>query len=350
MVSRAVKGCSNDKGLPITGFMSIELLEHRLTLATTNASDYLFISEDKVEGEDFSVVVEAETFAKLVSKTTTENITLELKGEELNVVGNGNYRIELPLDAEGQLVKFPRPLDDIDIKKVEHKYQVQLSTIRTILTVNKPALAPLSDAQITPLYTAYYVGDSVVSTDSYKICGTDVKLFDEPALINAPMMDLLDVMSEENITVYIDGNTIVFVTDDCIVYGKTQEGIEKYQIDAISGLLKLDFPSECSVSKSEILQALDRLNLFVGPYDKNGISLTFTKEGIVLSSLKSSGTELVPYKTSSNFKEFSACINIEMLQTQIKSHVLDEIQIGYGLESALKIVDGNITQIIAYIE
>ena len=347
MVSRAIKGCSNEKMLPSTEMMSIELSDNRLVLSTTDAINYLYIIEDKIVGEDFSVVVQAETFAKLISRMTSDEISLELKGEELNVKGNGDYKIELPLDEEGQLVKFPNPLDAVDLKSINEKYTINSTTIHMLLTMNKPALATSKDISY---YRGYYVGEKVISTDTYKICGTDLKLFDNPKLINPEMMDLLDVMSEENINVYVDGNTLVFATDDCVVYGKTLEGIEKYQIDAISGLLDLDFPSECSVSKTDMLQALDRLSLFVGPYDKNGIYMTFTKSGLMLSSRKSTGTEEIPYKSSKDFKEFTCCINIEMLQTQIKAHVLDEINMCYGLDNALKIVDGIVTQIIAYEE
>jgi len=347
LVSRAIKGCSNDKMIPLTGLMSIEVSEHRLTLATTDATNYLFITEDKILTDDFSVVVTAETFSKLIARMTSENVTLELVGEVLNVTGNGEYKIELPLDEEGELIKFPRPLDSIDIKTVEANYTVKLTTIRQLLTVNKPALETSVDGSC---YTGYYAGNSVVSTDSYKICGTGIKLFDEPILIRPETMDLLDVMNSEDVRVYIDGDTIIFATPDCIVYGKTLEGIEDYQIDAISGLLELDFPSECSVSKDAILQALDRLSLFVGQYDKNSIYLTFTRDGIMISSKKSSGTETVPYKSSKDFNDFTCCINIEMLQTQIKAHTLDEITIQYGLDNALKIVDGNVTQIVAFAE
>lgn len=349
MVSRAVKGCSNNKMIPITGLMSIELKDHKLTLTTTDAINYLFIAEQKVDGEDFNVVVQTETFAKLVSKMTSETTSLELVGEELRVKGNGDYKIELPLDEEGELIKFPRPLDSVshEMMTKESDYEINLSTIKKLLTVNKPALATSLDV---PCYTGYYVGENVVSTDTYKICGTDIKLFDEPVLIGPEMMDLLDVMIDENISVWIINNSIVFYTPDCTVYGAKLDGIDNYQIDAISGLLDLDFPSECSVSKDSILQSLDRLSLFVGPYDKNGIYMTFTKDGVMLSSKKSSGTEEIPYKSSKNFKDFTCCINIEMLQSQIKAHVLDEITMCYGLDNALKIVDGNVTQIIAYEE
>ena len=326
--------------------MSIELKDHKLTLITTDAVNFLYVYEDKVEGENFRVVVEVEKFAKLISKMTSEKISLELTKEELKVTGNGDYSIELPLDDEGELIKFPNPLESV-INDVKPNYEIELTTIKQLLTMNKPALATADDGSC---YTGYYVGESVVTTDSYKICGTGIKLFDEPILIRPQMMDLLDVMSNEKIAVYIDKDTIIFRSEGCIVYGKVLEGIEDYQIDAISSLLDLDFSSECSVSKDTLLQALDRLSLFVGPYDKNGIYITFTKDGLMLSSKKSSGTEMIPYKTSKDFKDFTACINIDMLQTQIKAHTLDEITIQYGLDNALKIVDGNVTQIIAYIE
>lgn len=345
LVSRAIKGCSNNKMIPITGLMSIELKDHKLTLTTTDAINYLFIIEDKVDGEDFSVVVQAETFSKLVSKMTSENVELELVGEELSVAGNGNYKIELPLDEEGELIKFPKPLDSVDITTVKPTCTLNLSTVKKLLMVNKPALATSLDV---PCYTGYYAGENVVTTDTYKICGTDIKLFDNPLLISPEMMDLLDVMANEDINVYIQDNTIVCSTPDCIVYGKELEGKDNYQVDVISGLLDLDFPSECSVSKDALLQALDRLSLFVGPYDKNGIYMTFTRDGLHLSSRKSNGVEVIPYRTSKEFKDFTACINIEMLQTQVKAHVLDDIQLCYGLDNALKIVDGNVTQIIAY--
>lgn len=341
LVSRATKGCSNNKMIPITGLMSIELKDHKLTLTTTDAINYLFIVEDKVDGEDFCVVVQAETFAKLISRMTSETVSLELVGEELRVTGNGEYKIELPLDEEGELIKFPKVLGELS----EDYTPLNLSTVRKLLMVNKPAL---SDSLDVPCYTGYYMGDNVISTDTYKICGTEIKIFDKPILVSPEMMDLLDVMTSETIHVHIDGNTIVCATDDCIVYGKELEGKENYQVDAISGLLDLDFPSECSVSKDALLQALDRLALFVGPYDKNGIYMTFTRDGLHLSSRKSNGVEVIPYKSSKEFKDFTACINIEMLQTQVKAHVLDEITMCYGLDNALKIVDGNVTQIIAY--
>ena len=88
MVSKAIKGASNNKMIPITSLMAIQWQDGVLTLITTDAANTLKII-DKVEGEEFYVVVQTELFSKLVAKTTTETITLTLKESSLEVKGNG---------------------------------------------------------------------------------------------------------------------------------------------------------------------------------------------------------------------------------------------------------------------
>ena len=50
MVSRAVKGASFNSILPITSMMAVELKDNKLTLTTTDGTNYLYIVENKVEG------------------------------------------------------------------------------------------------------------------------------------------------------------------------------------------------------------------------------------------------------------------------------------------------------------
>jgi DNA polymerase III sliding clamp (beta) subunit (PCNA family) len=345
MVAKSMKGASCNKMIPITGLMAIQLKDHKLTLITTDATNYLYINEDKVDGADFYVVVQADMFSKLVSKLTCENVTLEVADNTLYVKGNGKYKIELPLNEEGELIKFPDPLskDDTLIKIGD----INLSTVKLVLNTSKAALATSLEV---PCYTGYYVGDKIVTTDTYKICGIDIKLFDIPALVGAETMDLLNVFTDEKIVVKSANNTIVFETPSSVVYGKVMDSIEDYQIDAIGGLLDQEFDSFCKVSKSALMQLLDRLALFVSAYDKNGIYLTFTQNGVQIDSKQSNSSEIVPYSESSNFKPFTCCIDIEMLQSQVKANTSDGIEIHYGEENALKLKDGNTTQIIALLD
>jgi DNA polymerase III sliding clamp (beta) subunit (PCNA family) len=342
MVSRVIKGASQNKLIPLTSLMAIQLKSGKLTLITTDASNTLYIMQDKVEGDDFYCVVPVEQFSKLVSKMSSENITLLLDNNILTINGNGIYKIELPLDENGETIKYPDPLNN-SIYAGELT-EVNLSTIKTILGVNKAALAVTMEE---PVYTGYYVGDRVVSTDTYKICGLDVKLFDTPVLIAPETMNLLDVMTAEKISIYVQDDIIKFVSDDCVVYSHKMDGIEDYAIDAISGLLNESFESSCKIRKIDLLSTLDRIALFVGVYDNKAITLTFADNQLDISSKKANGVESITYMENKNFKPYTCQINIEELIQQVKANSADNIEIQYGNEKSIKLVDGNITQIIA---
>lgn len=348
MVAKAVKGAGMNSDLFITQLMSISLKDNLLTIETTDNNNYLYVRLAKVAGEDFNVVVPADKFSKLISKLTCEDVTLELQSKDgeldkLVVKGNGKYVIELPYDEEGELIDFPDPVADTT-GDFWSSAEVQLSTVRHILNTAKAALLVGKEDMC---YSDYYCGERVVATDTYKICGIDIKIFDEPKLISPQLMDLLDVMTSENIDVRYKDDVVIFETPEVIVYGVVDEGIEDYQIDAIGGLIDEQFPSSCKIDKQALTQMLDRLSLFVDVFDKNSVYLTFTNEGLMVSSKQDSGSETIPYKESSNFKDYTCCLDIDLFKTQVKAYQSDIIEILYGKENSIKLVLGNTKQIIA---
>ena len=345
MVSRAIKGAGNNKLIPLTSLMAIDVKDNKLTLITTDATNYLYIIEDKIVSEDFYAVVDANTLSKLVSKMTCENISLEIKSGVwvLEVKGNGNYKMELPLDENGEPIKYPDPYSSVSLSTIDAG-TINKSTIKVILETIKPALATTLE---NPCYTGYYMGDRVVATDTFKIASMAVKMFDEAKLISPELLDLLSVMSAEKIDVKISGTDILYVTSDCIVCGKFMEGIEDYAIGVISELADTEFASYCSVPKTALCQLLDRLLLFVGPYDKNAVHLTFTKDGLQVSSKAATGIEVINYVASENFVDFTCSIDIQMFAQEVKAISNDVIEIYYGEDNAIKMTDGNITIIIA---
>ena len=100
MVSRVIKGASQNKLIPLTSLMAIQLKSGKLTLITTDASNTLYIMQDKVEGDDFYCVMPVEQFSKLVSKMSSENITLLLDNNILTINGNGIYKIDNSVSLE----------------------------------------------------------------------------------------------------------------------------------------------------------------------------------------------------------------------------------------------------------
>lgn len=364
MVSKAVKGASDNNNLYLTQLMAIDLTDNVFTLITTDTNNYLYVRKNKVPGDDFYAVVPVDRFSRLISKITCDEIKLETSisdsgADKLVVKGNGSYVIELPHDIDGELVEFPDPVGDIDLDSDEwHKNDINLSTIHLMLATAKPALANSKDS--TNPYTGYYVGEKIVATDTFKICGIDVDVLDEPSLLSREMVDLLDVMRDENIKIAYNDDHVVFTSSDCVVYGTKKEGqiaqefdpededaATKYQVGAISGLLDEPFPSSCSVDKTALLQMLDRISLFVGVNDKNGVCLTFTKDGLNVSSKQNSGDEIIPYIESTDFSDFTCSTDINMLISQVKASRSPSIKIYYGKDRTIKFSDDPITQIVA---
>ena len=345
MVTKASKGVGNNKLIPITCMMGLNRSEAGgFEIVTTDATNYLYIDDDSLKGEKFSVTVYADTFVKLISKITSENVSMEIKDNYLEVVGNGTYKIELPFDENGNIIEFPNPIENA---KVDQNFShIKLSNIQTILNSVKPALAVTLE---NPEYTNYWLGDSVIATDSYKIAKYDLKVVDKPILISAEMMNLLSVMTAEDILFHFIGDGIAFVTADCIVYGKLPTGITEYKSDDIKSLTDSEYPYCCEVNKTALLQLLDRIALFIRPFDDGNLTIAFHPTTLDITSLANSGTESIPYIAihSEITEPFASSINIELLQSQVKSNISDSVKIEFGRPDSIKIVDGTITKVIA---
>lgn len=347
MLSRASKGVGNNKLIPITSLVCVEVKDNILTLITTDATNYLYI-KDIVDTDDFYAVIDADKFTKLVSKMTCENVTLSMSDMGyVKVKGNGNYKIELPVDEDGKAIRYPNPIESFE--NADDAGQFKKSHIQVILDSIQPSLAvTLED----PCYTGYYMHDKIVATDTYKIASMSTEMFHTPKLVSREFVNLLAVMTAENITWEISGDVIVASTDDCVIYGRFMEGIEDFSIGPITGLIDSDFESSCEVPKDALLQLLSRLALFVDKYDKNSIYLTFTNVGLQISSKSATGVEIIPYIESDNFKDYTCTIDIQMFMDEVKAIQSDTIELYYGDESdsAIKLKDGNITIIVALME
>lgn len=342
MVARASKGASHNKLLPITSMMAIELEDNNLQLVTTDSSNTLTIKADKIEGDNFYCVVPAEVFSRLIARTTSPNITLKLQDNSMEVIGNGVYNIALPMDEEGQ-VEFPT----YEFDKKGEPAIINLTTVKNILNINKPALAINLD---TPCLCGYYLGDKVITTDENVICFNDYNALGKEVLISPEMMELLSLSTEEKIKFYKDGSYLLFETKDMVLHGEEHPEKELYPVEEVGAYLQEDFISSCTLPKLYLESVIDRLSIFIEPYDKNGAYFLFTKEGLQLLSKRSSSKELIAYKESNNFKPFACCVDIPMLRAQIEAIPEETITMWYGHEAAIKLTSGKVTQVIALLE
>lgn len=351
MIAKSVKCASNDNQRPLTSLIAIQLKDNTLTLITSSESNYLYVRQDSIVGDDFYVVVPVEIFSKLVSKITAEMTTLEVVDGNLVVRGGkGEHTIEIALNEEGEPVTYPDPLNTLD-SSMYQSMSVKKSTFNLVLGVSSASIAAGETAKDLPeVFRGYYVGDSIVTSDTTKLCGIKIRMFDTPIMIRPETMRLTEVFSSENLKLSVNDLSVVISSEDtvdCVIISKLMENIEEFPVDSLTALIDTDYKSECAVDKMSLLQALDRLTLFIDKLDDFGVYLTFTQEGLKLANKKSSSEELVEYVASDNFTPFTCKLDIKMLTDQVKAAPGELINLHYGNDTCVKFVDGNVSQLIA---
>lgn len=347
MVSKSVKGCSNNKMLPMTSIMAIQSKDGKLILTTTDMTNYLYVVGESDADEDFYITVNADKMSKFIATLTTETVTFNVTDKYLEVKSNGTYKIEFELDpTDDKMIEFP-PFESCG-KKIG---KVSMATIRSILSTLKPAL---SKDTVTPCYTNYFVGDSVIATDLNTINMMDVKLFDKankPMFISTELMDLIGLCTEDTIEVESNGEAFDVISDHIQIHSTLFEYTSQYQTEDINGVLAFDYKDECEINRSALLQTLDRIMLFIDDEFSDGVAnLIFGKDGVTVESTLSNGSETIEYADGGKHsKEFECMISVPSFREQVKSFATDSLKICYGREESIKIVEGSIMSCIGLV-
>lgn len=345
IINKVIKASTNNKMIPLTSLIYLSVKGGIIRAVASDAVNYFEISAECSATEDFDVVLKGDIFSKIVAKTTSEYITLELNNNILTFNGNGTYKIELPLDEEGQPIKYPTYTNMGEI--IDHN-TIQLATIKSAVLANKPALAVTAEA---PYLMNYYCGEeAIVTADSFNICINKSKIVNKPVLLSPMVFDLLSVFTAESIEYDYDGTRVAFISSNMKIYGKAQNNIQDYPIEPIMGYEDVELPSSCAISKSALVSVIDRLSLFISDFDVNGVYLDFTKEGVKVSPKNNTGSELITYAESNNFEPFICLVSVDALKKQANARSGDILYIQYGISNALKFVDNNITHIVALLE
>lgn len=341
LLNKAVKGSSFNKFLPITSLIKIELKSGLLELMTYDGKNYIKITESNVEGDDLYVVVNSDIITKLINKSTSEFTTLELTNEKLTVKTNGIYTIEIPAE-EGNIIKYPELKFDFNTAK---SITVDTQLLKNTLASNKPSLAQTAD--IISMMGYYIDSESVITTDSFVVTDTKTKLAESEVLLTPEFVNLISLVSSEKTTIYYNESNVAVSGGEVVIMGRYLEGIDTFPVDTIKGLVSQEFNSMCKVPRTALIDVLDRMSLFVNDYDKNSIDIVFEESELRLTTKKTTGQETIVYTESSNAKPYKCSVDVEMLRQQLLVQTSEIAEIWFGSEFSIKLVDGNITQILA---
>ena len=130
---------------------ALELItkDNNLYLNVTNKEYFASAIFPLEEKEELHAVINANTFLKLVSAITTEEIELKIKENYLLVKANGNYKFSL-IYENGELMKLPQ----IKINNPTLDMNIGGDILNSIITYNSKIL---SKQDSTPIQKLYYL-------------------------------------------------------------------------------------------------------------------------------------------------------------------------------------------------
>lgn len=342
--NKAVKGSGRLTMLAITKAIGIELKDGDLILTTTNNVNNLVV---RVKGAapkelDFYVATDSELFQKLISKQTTESITLELTENMLKVQGNGDY--ELPIiigDDEVSSVRIP----EIKLEKVNHKI-VSKEDIQKLLKYNSLALSKSFD---DGFLMDYNVKDKKIVTFNRLLAVRSViNLETDNMLIPANLAELFEIFDEKEINFYREGERVLFETESISLFGEVKlSEADKYphdDINSIIGVMKTS--NELTVKKAAVLNALDRVSLFTGNSDT--ISIVGNKDKVIFSSQDRRGYEGVQVTKGTTSFDLVGSVRLSTFKSALNTIQTEDIIISYDRDNGILIEENGSSMAIPF--
>ncbi|MBQ9900628.1 MAG: hypothetical protein IJM36_05835 [Acholeplasmatales bacterium] len=343
--NKAYSVCSFDKMAPLTELMEIDIKKDKIIIRSTDSITNLFVSADiKDNEEEMRIVVDANIFNSLINKITTEYIELNVNNNSLMISGNGVYYLDVRVDENGEIIKFP----EINIDESKATKDINLVELRKKLAICRSAIPDNFDA---PELNNYYLKENIVATNAYKITSieNDENIKDEELFITKELGNILISLDYGAAKYYKEDNKLYIIGPNLKLVGNIGKDLEKYPLEAIKNKLNDSFSYKAIINKGLILSLLDRLSLFVSEYDSNSINILFLPDKMKITSKKKTGDEDIAFKESiEGLTEFNCDISILNLKAQIESLPSEEIEIHFGgNEDSIKIIDKNITQIVS---
>lgn len=347
LLGYSIKGIADEKLYRLTELIGITLTKGgSVEFRTTDGYGYTYVATSIDSGTDeIDVAVDAQLFVSLINKITTDTFDMSVSGNKLVITANGKYEIALEPDENGGILEFPKkPSTSWD----DDTSEIGSLTEADLRTISQSVKASLSPAKGT-LYANYYVGDVVAATDKAMLSVFNKQILDRAVLLDRKFVDMI-CSCPESVNLYELNGEIVATSgsnDIVLTFYSTPKAVDEYNITAINKMVGLENKAFCRIRKTDLLGLLDRLSLFVGKFDDGAINMKFTDDGIEVSSINTSGVELVEYKESKDIVEQTIKINIDRLATQLKAYTSEAVDLYYGSEICIKLVDGDVTQVIA---
>lgn len=343
LVNKADKGSSRQSTLAVSMCVNLEKLGRDLILTTTdNVSTLKVIGKNIFEEdeEDFFVCVDSELFTKLIGKQTVSEVELLFEKDYLQVNGNGSYKLPMVLDESGEVVRIPIKEFDANTNSKE----ISKLTINDLLTYNRVNIAKL----VGSTYCGYYVdSENIITFDGINATVTQASIVEvgQELLLSASLVDLLNIVGG-TINLQVRDNLVRLYSDEIEIISALKLGADRYPADAFKGLANYEYSSLGVFNRKDLIDAIERITLFLGITDRNVVRLQFSAGGLELISINEASIECIPYENEGEHLEFNHGIDVVDLKNQLKASSEKNVNIYYGGKDCLCIKNDRVSQLV----
>ena len=326
-VSKVVK--TGDAGILLTTtIIGIEGKDGNVYLTGTDKSTNIKVTLKNVIQKDaeFYTNTNAELLKKLLDRTQSATVLLDIYDNRIVFSGNGDANLEIVYnneDGANTLLRIP------EIQVNGEGTKVRVTDLEKFSTYLKNTLG---NNIATPQYMNYRVFKNKAMT--YNTFGLNlVELdWDTDLMIPSSIADLFSTLEGEYAIITVDGNKIKVATDDVEITGMLPTNLEDYPTTNFVNLVYSEklFGKVTIIDKMRFLGALDRISLFISKNDNNIFTAEIGDKDMVLITFSKNCIEKVVFDSSENDTVLSVNLSIELLEKALSSIKTDKVVLSFG--------------------
>ena len=342
LLEKVMIGVGNNKIIPITNSLGIKKFGNHLTLCGTDGANYLYTTTElDFDAEDTNtennICVEASLFDRLISKITTDYITLNVENQKLEVIGNGNYVLPIKLDENGHWLLFPNK----EVQDGASEEVIDAQKIRNLRSYNEKALS--KNPENVSLNGYFIDNEKAVATDRLVMSVIKDNYLTEPILLRKSFVDLLTFLNGDIIICRWDNN-IYASNGETEIYSSENAPVGNFPLEKLMKAINgFTFNNEAKISLKDLSSALDRLSIFV---TEGSYLLLNVKDGyLYIEESSTKANELIKLEGVDE-AEWSGKIDITLLSEQIRPFRTDIVNFSFGNETAVRFSEKDVSKII----
>lgn len=337
----------------ITETLEIIAKDGLMKMNVTNGEYYatvtLPISDKSV---DMHATVNADVFLKLIARTTTETVELEVEDTTLKVNANGNYKIPLIYEGE-ELLNLP----EIKIENETNSFNINTKILTSIMNYNSKELQRGFIAM--PVQKLYYVDDKGAITFTSGACVNDFTL-EKPVklLLTQKLVNLFKIFTDSTVKFTLGQDMVNNIIQTKVKFETTtfsvtsiipsDEGmLNSVPVDAIRNRAHDTYTHTVVLDKSQLLQTIDRLLLFSSNNLKLYSKFEFNTTSVKIYDVLEDNFEEIYYANSTMITEpYEAVLDLVDIKNTFSNFRDQYINLRFGNKEAIVVNNQNIYIVI----